>query len=111
MADENGEFRVNTPSLATPGTGTGFQPVIVDDIIPPRYPETGTEVGCTISIYRPGELVPIEGLARIEIPFGAILCYIMPHEAVNMRPAIQALRRMIEERIRQERQRLGEMGR
>ncbi len=110
MAEQHDEFRVNTPGVATPGTSAGFTPVIIDDIVPPRYPDD-TEVGCTLAIYRPGSLVPIEGLSRIEIPRGAILCYILPHEALHMRPVINAMKRQLQAKIREEMERRGAMGR
>jgi hypothetical protein len=110
MPEPQDEFRVNTPGVATPGTAAGFMPAIIDDIVPPRYPDDG-EVGCTLAIYRPGSLVPIEGLSRIEIPRGAILCYVLPHEAVHMRPAINEMKRQLQAKVRQEMERRGAMGR
>jgi hypothetical protein len=107
MADE--DFRINTPGLATPGTSAGFTPCIIDDIVPPRYPDVG-EVGCTIAIFRPGSLVPIEGLSKIEIPRGAILCYILPEQAHHMRPIINEIKRRLQAAMVEERRRLGEMG-
>jgi hypothetical protein len=110
MADSNGEFRINTPGVLAPGTGSGYMPVIIDDVVAPRYPDSG-EVGAVISVFRPGELAPIEGLSAIPIPRGAMLCYIEPETAEKMRPLLYAAIRRQQEQLKREQAARGQMGR
>lgn len=105
------EFKINTPGVLASGTAGGYMPVIIDDIIPERYPDNGTPLGATLAIYRPGELEPVKGLEKVPIPRGAMLCYIVPEEAINLRPAYQQVMRAQQERLRQEMIARGEMGR
>jgi hypothetical protein len=70
-----------TPSIATPHVNQGVTPLIVDDIVPPNYPE-----GCELWLMVPGQIQP---RVKVNIPLGAILCLIVPDQAVHVRPAIR----------------------
>lgn len=85
MPDEMG---VSVPHLGAPVGPTTAQAVILDDIIPPRYPN-----GAVVVLQRPGELGVV---VTVQLEPGSMLMVIPPEAAAHVR----AVKREMEERQR-----------
>jgi hypothetical protein len=95
MADKH-VMPIHTPTIGTPGPQQGIMPIILDDIIPPRYP-----AGCNLVFQRPGELGVV---VTIAIPVGAMVCVITPEEAVGLRVLYQQSKAKMEAEVKRMRE-------
>lgn len=77
------EIPASAPSLVTPGLNQGINPIIVDDIVPPRYPE-----GCNLTFQRPNELGVV---FTTQLPVGCMVLLLLPEDAQHVRPIMKAL--------------------
>jgi hypothetical protein len=95
MADKH-VMPIHTATIGTPGPQQGILPIILDDIIPPRYP-----TGCNLVFQRPGELGVV---VTIAIPVGAMVCVITPDEAEGFRPQYYKAKAQMEAAVKRMRE-------
>lgn len=85
----NDFMNVETPTVQAPDAQQ-LPMLVVDDIIPPRYPN-----GCDLVMMNPGGLAPV--VPPINIPAGSILCLIPPDAAAHLRPALAMMKKQQED--------------